>query len=301
MRSVRSMIRLGAVALAASTVLVAPLGAQAAAPAQQTTQPAAAAPVSKGWNDWSCKPSAAHPRPVVLVHGLGASDVLNFATLAPRLVSAGYCVFSESYGATLYPVVNGLAPMDQSAAELSGFVDEVRAATGSAKVDIVGHSEGTTVPAYYMKFLGGDQKVGTFVGFGSNFAGTSLYGLTALANALGLQPILTAGGCGACAQYLPGSPFLTQLTTGGVAVPGPRYISIMSRLDTVVSPYTSGTLTTSTGADITNIVLQDYARWDSAGHLGMAVDPNIASLVLHHLDPASTPLARPVFFTTVGI
>ncbi|EME51337.1 esterase/lipase family protein [Amycolatopsis decaplanina] len=62
--------------------------------------------------------------------------------------------------------------MEQSAKELSAFVDEVLGATGVSKVDILGHSEGTLTPSYYVKFLGGASKVDKY----------------ALATALGLAP-----------------------------------------------------------------------------------------------------------------
>ncbi|MFD7548854.1 lipase family alpha/beta hydrolase [Streptomyces sp. NPDC059578] len=263
------------------------------------TTASAEAPPQSGWNDWSCRPSAAHPEPVVLVHGLGANGWDNFLTLAPTLRSAGYCVFSETYGKTvLGGLAGGLAPMADSAVEVGAFIDRVRAATGAAKVDVVGHSEGTTVPAYYLKYLGGATKVDDFVGFGSNFRGTTLNGLASLAAALKLQGPLTAIGCGACTDYLPGSAFLAKLNDGPVAVPGPTYTSIVTRYDTVVTPYTSGLLT---GAGATNIVLQDKCRLDSAGHLGLAVDPNVAQLVLQRLDPEHAPQFRCRPFTTLGI
>lgn len=264
-----------------------------------TATAAADTPPRSGWNDWSCRPSAAHPEPVVLVHGLGGNSWDNFLTLAPTLRSAGYCVYSQTYGKTvLGPLAGGLAPMADSAVEVGAFVDRVRAATGSAKVDIVGHSEGTTVPAYYIKYLGGAAKVDDFVGFGSNFRGTTLNGLASLAAALKLQGLLTGVGCGACTDYLPGSAFLAKLNDGPVAVPGPTYTTIVTRYDRVVTPYTSGLLT---GENVTNIVLQDVCRLDSAGHLGLAIDPNVAQLVLNRLDPEHSKPFRCRPFTTVGI
>lgn len=62
------------------------------------TASAAPAAVSSGWNDYNCKPSAAHPRPVVLVHGTFANSVDNWLVLAPYLVNRGYCVFSSTTG-----------------------------------------------------------------------------------------------------------------------------------------------------------------------------------------------------------
>lgn len=50
--------------------------------------------------------------------------------------------------------------MAVSAQDLSNFVDQVLNATGASKVNIFGHSEGSIVPRYYLKFLGGAAKVG---------------------------------------------------------------------------------------------------------------------------------------------
>ncbi|WP_394942042.1 esterase/lipase family protein [Psychromicrobium sp. YIM B11713] len=253
---------------------------------------------SSGWNDWACKPSAKHPEPVVLAHGMGANGVDNFLTLAPTLVAAGYCVYSTTYGATaLGTAVAGLGPMDQSAATFSSFVDQVLKSTGATKVNVVGHSEGTTVPAYYMKFLGGDKKVDRFVGFGANYAGTTLQGLATLAKGLGLQPLLNQVGCPACSQYLPGSEFLKKLNDGGAAVPGPHYVNIASKYDLVVSPYTSGFLQ---APNVENITLQDLCAADFSGHISQAVDPNVASLIKYHLDPDHAAKPKCVPFWALG-
>lgn len=51
-----------------------------------------------GENDWTCRPSAAHPRPVVLVHGTGGNAATNWVTYAALLHNNGYCVYALTYG-----------------------------------------------------------------------------------------------------------------------------------------------------------------------------------------------------------
>ena len=120
--------------------------------------------------------------PVVLVHGLFANMTDNWQTMSPLLANNGYCVFALTYGVTpgaSSPLdqIGGLAPMEQSAAELSAFVDRVLAATGAHKVDIVGHSEGATMPDYYIEYLGGAAKVARYVGVSGVKHGTTLHGI----------------------------------------------------------------------------------------------------------------------------
>jgi triacylglycerol esterase/lipase EstA (alpha/beta hydrolase family) len=245
---------------------------------------------SLGVNDWSCKPSAARPEPVVLVHGLLA-NLTEWQVMAPLLAHKGYCVFALTYGTVPglpFPLdhVGGLLPMEQSAQELSGFIDAMLSATGAQKVDIVGHSEGATMPYYYVKFLGGAAKVNHYVGLGPGYHGTTVDGLAPVVSLLG-QLVLgaaqtVAGICGACPESVPGSAFLKALDADASAVTGPTYTNIVTRYDEVVTPYTSGFLN---GPNVTNIVLQDQCGLDFSDHVALAADPVAAQDVLNALDP----------------
>ena len=114
-----------------------------------------------GANHWSCRPTQAHPRPVVLVHGLMATMQDNWNTMSPLLANHGYCVFALTYGTEGGdPYFGGLPPMEQTAHQLAAFVQRVLSATHVTKVDLIGHSEGTVMPRYYMEFLGGARYVG---------------------------------------------------------------------------------------------------------------------------------------------
>jgi triacylglycerol lipase len=295
------MITIGAVVAAALVALVAVPGAGAAGPAPYKViyNVAAAAGVladpaapPAGANDFSCKPTAAHPDPVILVHGLGATMGENWATMSPLLANNGYCVFALTYGAAPgESVVGGLQRMEDSSAELAALVDKVLAATGASKVDLVGHSEGTVMPQYYLKFRGGAAKVNKYVAMTPLYQGTTLSGLNALISTLetvfpqlgrplsqGLDSI-----CGSCQEFLKGSPFLTHLYADGVyAVPGVTYTTIMTKYDELVTPYTSGRLTAS---NATNIVVQDQCPIDFAEHLAVAFDPTVGQDILNALDP----------------
>jgi triacylglycerol lipase len=246
-----------------------------------------------GANDFACKPTAAHPYPVVLVHGLGANMGENWATYSPLLANHGYCVFALTYGTNPgEKFVGGLQPMEQSSAELASFVDRVLTATDAPKVDLVGHSEGTVMPQYYLKFRGGAAKVDKYVAITPIYHGTTLLGIGALVSALEnayprqSQQISAAFAeqCGSCQEFLRGSPFLRHLYADGVyAVPGVQYTTIMTKYDELVTPYTSGRLDAT---NATNIVIQDQCRRDFAEHVAVAFDPTVGQDVLNALDPA---------------
>jgi triacylglycerol lipase len=239
----------------------------------------------------------------VLVHGLVATMADNWSTMAPLLADNGYCVFALTYG--LDPgesSVGGLQAMEASSQQLAGFVDQVLVRTGASKVDLVGHSEGTVMPQYYLKRLGGAAKVNRYVAIAPLYQGTTLYGLSAGLNALealspnGAAPIesAVASGCGSCQEFLKGSPFLTDLYRDGVvAVPGVTYTTIMTRYDELVVPYTSGELTSP---NATNIVIQDQCPLDFSEHATLAWDPVVGQDILNALDPGE---AQPVPCTLV--
>lgn len=247
-----------------------------------------------GANDWNCKPSDRHPEPVVLVHGIVATRSY-WATLAPLLANEGYCVFAVTYGVKAgLPGFGGIEAMERSSPQLGEFVDRVLAATGAHKVDLVGHSEGTVVSQYYLKFLGGAAKVAKAVGLAGAYQGTTFWGTTSLLDAVGRLPFgigarLLAGldeFCGACRQLVAGSEFLAHLDEGGArAVAGVDYTLVVSRHDELVTPYTSGTLE---GPNARNVVVQDGCPIDFAEHGAIAWTPRAARIVLNALDPAHT-------------
>ncbi|WP_433730300.1 esterase/lipase family protein [Nocardia sp. CA-129566] len=246
-----------------------------------------------GSNDWSCRPSAEHPNPVVLAHGTGGGAQTNWGVYAPLLANEGYCVFSLTYGAYDLPwpisAVGGMLPIEQSGVQFGAFVDRVLAATGAAKADVVGHSQGTVMPNYYAKRLGGADKIDKYVSIAPAWRGTNAGGgadIVAFADRLGAGPVFrTAVGslCQACTELLRGSAFLTDLNSDGVYVTGITYTNIMTSLDEIVVPYTSGFVT---GPNVTNIVVQDGCAADFSDHLAIAGSPRAARFVLNALDPA---------------
>ncbi|MFD5324502.1 esterase/lipase family protein [Streptomyces sp. NPDC127092] len=261
--------------------------------AAATLAPTAAAQAgtapSRGWNDFTCKPSAAHPRPVVLVHGTFGNSVDNWLGLAPYLVNRDYCVFSLDYGQLPgVPFFNGLGPIDKSAGQLAAYVDRVLASTGAAEVDLVGHSQGGMMPRHYLKFLGGAAKVNALVGIAPDNHGTTLNGLTRLLPYFPGAEDLIGTHTPALADQIAGSAFLTRLNEGGDTVPGVRYTVIATKYDEVVTPYQSGWLS---GPDVTNVLLQDRCALDLSEHVAIAtVDRVVFHEVNNALDPAhATP------------
>ena len=276
--------------------------ATAAAPAGATTYPVGGLPTAvsnfvwspnavAGANNWSCKPTAAHPYPVVLVPATGVNMGANWVALSPMLANAGYCVYSFNYGMTWLSLgrIGGLGDITASAQTMSTFVNKVLAYTGASKVDVVGHSQGGMMPNYYIKFLGGASKVHTVVGLSPSNHGTTLSGIVTLGANLNLigfaNSILWASGLSGLQQQMAGSSFQTKLFGGGDTVAGPRYVVIQTTHDLVVTPYRNAFLT---GPNVTNILLQDQCPGDWVGHIGMFTDGPALQNVMNQLG-ANTP------------
>ncbi|MDX3352989.1 alpha/beta fold hydrolase [Streptomyces sp. ME01-24h] len=291
----RSALRLVAALTLTAALFTAPVLADttttalAQAPASGTRATAAdvaGATVSSGWNNWSCKPSAAHPRPVVLVHGTFGNSVDNWLGLAPYLVKRGYCVFSLDYGQLPgVPLLHGLGAIAASSQQLADYVDRVLAATGAGKADIVGHSQGGMMPRYYLKFLAGAPKVNALVGIAPSNHGTDLGGLLKLlpyfpGAAEAIEHLTPQG----LTDQMAGSAFLARLNADGDTLPGVHYTVIATRYDEVVTPYTSQFLS---GPGVRNVVLQDLCPLDLSEHVLVGLTDRI---VFHEtanaLDPA---------------
>ncbi|SEQ85512.1 Lipase (class 2) [Streptomyces sp. yr375] len=276
-----------ALLLAAAAVTVPATAAHA--DTTPSTSASSATALSSGWNDYSCEPSAAHPRPVVLVPGTFGNSIDNWLALAPYLVVRGYCVFSLDYGQLPgVPLFDGLGPVDKSAGELSVFVDKVLTATGAAKADLVGHSQGGMMPRHYLKFLGGAAKVNALVGLAPSNHGTTLDGLANLLPYFpGAEEHLSAAVPG-LADQIAGSAFLTRLNAGGDTVAGVHYTVIATRYDEVVTPWRSQYLS---GSDVHNVLLQDLCPLDLSEHVAIGLSDRIAyHEVANALDPAhATP------------
>ncbi len=265
------------------------------------THPDAAPP---GANRWDCVPSAAHPDPVVLVHGTWLNAYDSFAYLAPRLARAGFCVFAMNFGRSgvldggglgpILPGRYGVGPIEDSARQLSVFVDRVRAVTHADRVDIIAHSQGAPVTDQYLKFEGGAGKVARLVSFGGTHHGTTLLGMATLGR------IITNLGVDILGFYRPligpanveqaiGSPFLNRLNAGGDTVPGVGYTVVASRYDEVMNPVDLAFLHAGPGATVEDITLQDGCEQDVSDHLSMMYSPRAVSIALHALDPAGQP------------
>ncbi|HJS95955.1 MAG TPA: alpha/beta fold hydrolase [Solirubrobacteraceae bacterium] len=282
-------------ALAASQLPVIYNGIYGYAHASPTASP-------PGANNWACKPSAAHPDPVILVHGTFADMSDSWQALSPLLYNNGYCVFALNYGSYNGSGTVGIyatGPIENSAKQLQAFVNRVRAATGASKVDLVGHSQGGMMPRYYIKHLGGASTVHTLVGLAPSNHGTTLNGIFTLAGHFPGSNVLLSD-CPACQEQEAGSPFITSLNAGGETNPSVNYTVIESKNDEVVTPYTSAFL--APASNVTNILLQDQCALDQGEHLSMPYDHIADADVLTALDPADPqhPACTPVLPVSGG-
>ncbi|MBF6098145.1 lipase [Nocardia cyriacigeorgica] len=263
-----------------------------------------------GANDWNCKPTAQHPRPVLLIHGTWMNAYNGFAYMGQPIKDAGFCTFTFNYGrsnlleggglGSVLPGVMGTGYIQDSAKQLAVFVDRVLAATGASEVDIVAHSQGGSMSNWYTKFDGGAAKVKNLITYGATHHGTSLDGIGALGRAinnLGIDILgfieIFVGHAGI--QQTIGSDFVNQLNANGDTVAGVDYTIVGSRYDEITNPYDLTFLKPGPGATVRNITLQEGCEQDISDHLTMMYSPRALSIALNALDPVQFPQLQCTF------
>jgi pimeloyl-ACP methyl ester carboxylesterase len=164
---------------------------------------------------WRLPPGPAGRPPVIFVHGLYHNRTAWFF----------YFRWFRRWGWSHLKAITlrGIfRPIDEQVKTLAEAVDEVVGATGSVRVDLVGHSMGGLVIRAFLAAHRDQGVVRTAVTLGTPHAGSKL-------------AVFAVGG--ARKDLLPGSPFLTALNASGVQVPRDGHLySIYSMLDTMVLP-----------------------------------------------------------------
>lgn len=237
---------------------------------------------------------------MILVHGTGGAKTTNWGSYVPMLKNRGYCVFALTYGALPglpwpFTAVGGMDKIQVSAAQLAKFVERVRKSTGAETVDLVGHSQGTYMPTYYLKYYGGADKVSNYVSLAPLWKGTGsgTPPMRTLGQLLGNVPMPMCIGCGG---MMPGSDINNKIWSGGSPyVKGVNYTNIMTRYDELVIPYTAGYVRGRKGENVKNIVVQDSCAQDYSDHLAIAGSRRAAYFALNALDEKN-PVTVPCSF-----
>ncbi|MEA2481214.1 MAG: triacylglycerol lipase [Thermoleophilaceae bacterium] len=163
--------------------------------------------------------------PILFVHGWNSSGA-TWNTTISRFAADGWTpseLNNWSY--------NTSQSNATTAAQISTKVNQILAATGASKVDLISHSMGGLSTRYYVKNLGGAAKVDDFVSEAGPNHGTN-----------------TAFLCfqTSCREMQPGSSFLSSLNAGDETPGAVHYGTWWSPCDEVINPDSSVLLSGAT-------------------------------------------------------
>lgn len=262
--------------------------------ASSSQQPA---PADAGTSAADCQVSAAHPFPVIVLHGLsGSSD--QFAPLRAALRNAGHCPLQLMHGNTKGTA--GTGSISHSVRQLAGYVNEVKAKTGASKVNIVAHSSGALVAYYYAKLARGAVNVHKIVGLAPASHGTDAAALAGQLGSSGMSAGLSGGPAGVAravpvirpaialtmtpgyADILAGSPVVGAVEQGGITQAGVGYSVLASKADTVVTPAGPASFIAEPGVE--NVFYEDlFPAGPRAGHPSLPMIPGVITWVVQRL------------------
>ncbi len=211
--------------------------------------------------------------PVIIVAGTLAGQTLAgvyYEPLAARLRAQGYDV-------TIFGLPgSGLGDIGAISQNLNQKADQVRARTGAARVDLIGHSQGGLVIRHYLKFRGGANEVDSAISLGAPHYGA------AVANLLTLLGLGSCAGVVACRQMTIGSSFLAALNAGDDTIGNVSYTNIASVNDGIVQPYTTSFL--ADDGNNANVRVQKQCPFRVVGHVGLPFDGTVYSGIQDALD-----------------
>jgi triacylglycerol esterase/lipase EstA (alpha/beta hydrolase family) len=156
-----------------------------------------------------------HP-PVLMIHGFFGTRGSMYP-LERRLNADGFCVFSFNLGTF------NTRDIRSSAFLIHRKIESILAQTSVKRIDILGHSMGGLIGLYYVKKLGGADKVRKLI-----MMGTPLRGTWAAAAGIATLGLFSSSSW----QLLPGSDFLRELETGPLP-PNVEYYTIAAARDWV--------------------------------------------------------------------
>ena len=205
------------------------------------------------------------PGPVLLVPGYGGSTSA-LQVLAGRLRAAGRT-------ATVVRLPGDGTGDLRAAAELVGEAAADAIAAGAPSVDVVGFSAGGVTARWWVAEQGGAATTRRVVTLGSPHHGTQLAGLGAGFGLPGCPP--------ACRQLAPGSDLLRRLNRADETPDGPRWTSVWTEQDEVVTPPETARLDGATA-----VVVQRLCPGTRLTHGDLPRSPLVTAVVLEALDAA---------------
>lgn len=226
-------------------------------------------------DDWSTRPSAQRPWPIILIHGTVDTKGV-WQELGTELRQDGWCVFAPDYGK------RGTAAMQESALQLGAYIEAVRTVTGTEQVILIGHSQGGLLARYWMRTSGNPAHVKHLVSLSAPNHGTTMGGI--------LSPLASNGLTENIMHSLIRSwfgPVGFQQITGSEIFEvfddeelddGVSYTCLASRQDTVVQPPETCFLN-GLADRVRNVWVQDIFPRAHVQHQDMPINKYVRALI----------------------
>lgn len=230
-------------------------------------------------DDWTARPTAQRPWPVILLHGTCDTKGI-WQEMGADLRADGWAVFAPDYGTR----ATGLIPT--SARQVGAYIDTVLAATDSSQAIIIGHSQGGLLARYWMRVYGNADKVRHLVCLASPNHGTTAGGiispLVATKRAENVMNSVISSWFGSAgSQQIAGHPLFHEVNGDGDVEEGVTYTCIATRSDSVIKPPSSCFLDAedAPSGTVRNIYVQDFDRLAVVMHEDMPLDRRVRAIV----------------------